>query len=147
MNMIDRHIFDEMWHKAESAGNVTMLKQLYEMQNTGMVGVAIPQVYPAQKIQMERDTFSNRDIVKIDVQAMVQNLLGGFNPNRDVQVGLEKYGNIHGQPIEDHLMFVVINLCNLKTGDIITLRERYSKFPSSELLTKLELLRVGDATV
>lgn len=102
-----------------------------------------------QKLSWDHDEYRNKKSVTINVQIMVENLLGGPNPNRDIQVRLEKYGDkFYSNGSEgDGLAFVVVNICDLKTANIITLRETYIKFPSPEFLTKLELLRVGDATV
>lgn len=98
-----------------------------------------------EKFSWEQDEYRNKKSVTINVQIMVENLLGGRDPNKDVQVRLEKYGDkfYSGGSGEDNLAFVVVNICDIKTGNIITLRETYAKFPSPEFLTKLELLRVG----
>lgn len=103
-----------------------------------------PPLMEPPKLSWEQDECRNKKSVTINVQVMIENLLGGQDPNRDVQVRLEKYGHMmHENSMDDHLAFVVVNICDIKTGSIITLRETYAKFPSPEFLTKLELLRVG----
>lgn len=95
------------------------------------------------KLSWEQDEYRNKKSVTINVQVMIENLLGGRDHNKDVQVRLEKYGDEFKTAGDDSLSFVCVNICDLKTGNIITLRETYAKFPSPEFLTKLELLRVG----
>lgn len=137
-----------MMGRAKEAADVDLIKKLIEVHKTGMVEPPNryePEMPPQPKITYEQDEFSQRKVAKINVQVMVENLLGGQDPNRDVQVVIEKYGKtMHTDYTQDKFAFVVVNLCNLKTGEIITLREPYGKFPSSEFLTKLELLRVGE---
>lgn len=127
-----------------------LMEKQKAMEATEAVMYPPPQLQPTPppKLSLEMDDYYPRKNVTINVQIMVENLLGGSDPNRDVQVCLEKYGaKLHSDLVADHLSFVVVNICNLRTGHIITLRETYGKFPSPEFLTKLELLRSGDVAV
>jgi hypothetical protein len=119
-------------------------KLIEEMKQYGAYS-RFPTEPPRQLLMHDMDSRSGRKTVNIDVQLMVENLLGGPNSNRDVQVTMEHYGHTpHERVINDSLHFIVVNICNLQTSEIITLREQVSKFPSPEFLTKLELLRTGN---
>lgn len=136
--------------KRDYAG-LSKLMEIMKQQQEAVEAQQVPSLYnppfiEPQKLSWEMDEYRNKKSVTINVQIMVENLLGGADPNRDVQVRLEKYGDkIHQGTMDDNLAFVVVNICDIKTGNIITLRETYAKFPSPEFLTKLELLRVGKA--
>lgn len=148
---------NQMLQAAKSQHDIDNMMKIYQLMEkqaameAAQANTPMPPPYPPepQKLSWEMDEYRNKKSVTINVQIMVENLLGGADPNRDVQVRLEKYGDKFHQGMDDQLAFVVVNICDIKTGNIITLRETYGKFPSPEFLTKLELLRVGkaDATV
>lgn len=128
----------EMWEKHKA---IQAAEQQLQLQYPPP---AQPWPEPVPKLSISEDMARNKKTVQISVNEMVIKLLGGHDPNRDVQVHMEHYGyGSSHDPNDDPLLFIAVNICDIKTGNIITLRETYAKFPSPEFLTKLELLRVG----
>src|SRR3990172_5578067 len=104
MSRLSEYEFNSLMDSAKHSRDPNAIMKIYELiEKQKAIEAAETQAYvqppyiEPQKLSWEMDEYRNKKSVTINVQIMVENLLGGPNPNRDVQVRLEKYGDkFHG---------------------------------------------------
>jgi hypothetical protein len=117
-------------------------KEEQHMQPAG-AGTPIPQNNHWEPMVYDYDPRTDEKTTRISVKHLIERCVGNMFY---VQVREEKWDHLNPvnvtSPGDYCERIIAIHLRRKDTGEFITLRESYDKFPSLELTAKLELLRI-----